>query len=374
MNSPLRIAIIGSGPAGCFTAEELLQCGRPVAITLFERLPRPGGLVHYGVAPDHPHTRRLVRLMERTFAAVTLRTWVEVGRDLSVEQLRREFDAVVVATGAEEERRLDIPGEQLARVHSARAFAGWLNGHPDYAQEPFAFRGETAVVIGHGNVALDVVRMLCHAPERLRETDAAPAAVAALSASAIRTIHLVGRGGPARAAFGESELAELGELPGVALRVDPASLDVAEVCDSDRSRAVVKLLRDFAERPDPREIHRTVSIEFLCRPLSIQGTNRADSITLARLTGIPQTIPCGLILTAIGQRTRRLPGLPYDTQQSLIPSESHRIERGLYATGWSARPAQGLIGHNRRDASATVAAILEDFGVEPPVGFEPTTC
>lgn len=361
MRSTLRIAIIGSGPAGCFTAEELLSCGRPVAITLFERLPKPGGLVRYGVAPDHPHTRRLVRLMERTLAAVTLRAGVEVGRDLSVEQLRCEFDAVVVATGAEEERRLGIPGESLAGVHSARAFAGWCSGHPDYAREPFDFSAGSAVVIGHGNVALDVVRMLCHAPEKLRETEAVPAAVAALSASAIRTIHLVGRGGPARAAFGESELAELGELPGVALRVYPADLDAAEVGDSDRSRAVVNLLRNFAARPAAKEIRRTVAFEFLCRPLSINGTSRVESLTLAQPSGGPEITPCGLILTAIGQRVRPLPGLPYDSQRGLIPSESHRIEPGLYATGWSARPAQGLIGHNRRDAIATVAALLRDF-------------
>jgi ferredoxin--NADP+ reductase len=376
----LRIAILGSGPAGCFTAEELLRCGRPVAITLFERLPQPCGLVRYGVAPDHEHTRRLIKLLERTVASVTLRTGVEIGRAISVEQLRMDYDAVVIATGAGEARRLGIPNEQLAGVHSALSFAGWVNGHPDYIHEPFDFDVETAVIIGHGNVALDMVRMLCHAPEKLRDIEASSPALVALSRSRVRTIHVIGRRGPAQASFGENELAELGELPGVDLRIDPivtmpGATDEKELTGekADRPRAVVRILREFASRPAPREIHKTISIDFLRRPLGINGNGRVESITLelTRLEGDPgqqvavptgalQKLTCGLVLVAAGQRVQPLPGLPYDTERGLIPAVHHRIEPGLYATGWSARAAQGLIGHNRRDATETVQVILED--------------
>lgn len=382
----LRIAIIGSGPAGCFTAEELLNCGRPVAITLFERLAQPFGLVRYGVAPDHPHTQRLLKLLERTTGRVTVRTGVEIGRDLAPEQLRQEFDVIVVATGAEDDRELGIPGEHLAGVHSSLSFAGWVNGHPDYADTPFRFDTDTAVIIGQGNVALDIVRLLCHDEARLRETDIAPAALAALAASQIRTIHVIGRRGPAQAAFGENEIIELGNLPHVALRVDPivtmpSPADEKELADekADRPRAVVKALREFASRPDPSEIRRTVSIDFLRRPLGISGGGRVEEITLElnRLEGEPgkqvavptgalQKLSCGLVFASIGHQARPLPGLPFDESRGVIPTRDHRIILdgqplpGLYAVGWVKRGARGLIGHNRRDAMETVKAILAD--------------
>lgn len=382
----LRVAIVGSGPAGCFTAEELLRCGRPVAITLFERLAQPFGLVRYGVAPDHPHTRRMMKLLERTAAAVTLRTGVEVGRDLAVEQLQRDFDAVIIATGAEEDRTLGIPGEHLPGVAGGTAFAGWVNGHPEYTHLPLRFDADTAVIIGQGNVALDLVRMLCHGEDRLRETDLAPAALSALAASRVRTIHVIGRRGPAQASFGENEIAELGTLPGVDLRVDPmvampGPADEQELADekNDRARAVVKTLREFAARPAPAEVRRTVSIDFLRRPLGISGVDRVEEITLelTRLEGPPgaqvavptgalQNLDCGLVLVAAGHRARPLPGLPFDPVRGVIPTRDHRVLDGdqvvprCYAVGWVKRGARGLIGHNRRDAMDTVKAVLED--------------
>lgn len=384
--APLRVAIIGSGPAGCFSAEELLRTGHPVAITIFERLDQPFGLVRYGVAPDHPHTRRLIKLLERTAVAVTLRTGVEIGRDVTMDQLRRDFDTIVVATGAEEDRTLDLPGEHLAGVHSSLSFAGWVNGHPDYAHTPFEFDTPTAVIIGQGNVALDIVRLLCHDEAKLRETDIAPAALAALARSRVKTIHVIGRRGPVQASFGEHEIAELGTLPGVNLRVDPmvtmpGPADELELAaeKADRVRAVVQTLRGYASRPPPEDIRRTVSIDFLRRPLGISGAGRAEEITLelTRLEGDPgnqvavptgalQKLECGLVFTAIGHRARPLPGLPFDDERGVIPTRDHRVMDGdqvlpgLYAVGWVKRGAKGLIGHNRRDAMETVAAILSD--------------
>ncbi|HMP75995.1 MAG TPA: FAD-dependent oxidoreductase [Kiritimatiellia bacterium] len=381
-SAPFRVAIVGAGPAGFFTAEELLKAKRPVTVDLFERLPHPYGLVRYGVAPDHPHTRRVTALMARTAAnpACTLRFGVEVGRDITIGQLREQFDAVVIATGAEADRRLGIPGENLPGVHSSLAFAGWINGHPDFADEPFSFETETAVIIGNGNVALDIVRLLAKDPAALRETDIAPAALAKLARSSLRRIHVIGRRGPVQAAFGENEILEIGTLPGVNLRVDPVvampgAADEAELADpaADRARAVVKTLREYASRPSSPDARITVSFDFLRRPLGLSGNGRVEEITLEleRLEGKPggqnavptgalQTLRCGLVISSIGHRGVPLPGLPFDEERGVIPADGHRVAPGIYAVGWIKRGARGLIGHNRRDAMETVKAIWAD--------------
>lgn len=387
---PLRVALAGSGPAALFLAGELLASGRPVAVELFEKLPHPYGLVRYGVAPDHPHTRRITKLLERTLAhpACKLHTGVEIGRTLAWDDLRARFDAVVVATGAEDDRELGIPGEHLPGVHSSLSFAGWVNGHPDYAHEPFDFSAEKAVIIGNGNVALDIVRLLSHDPDRLRETDIAPAALAALAGSRLRTLHVIGRRGPVQSAFGENEIAEIGTLPGLNLRVDPVvampnAADEQELADpgADRVRAVVKTLRDYASRPAPPGARVTVSFDFLRRPLGISGGGRGDGITLelCRLEGDPgkqqavptgalQKLSCGLVFVSIGHHGRPIPGLPFDATRGVIPTREHRVVAGdhvlpgVYAVGWIKRGAKGLIGHNRRDAIETAKAILADFG------------
>lgn len=388
--SILRVAILGAGPAGLFTAEELLRAKRPVAIELFERLPHPHGLVRYGVAPDHPNTRRIAALLDRTAAhpAVTLRLNVEVGRDISIDQLRAQFDAVVVATGAEEDRSLGIPGEQLPGVHSSLSFAGWVNGHPDFAGAPIALDVETAVVIGNGNVALDIARLLARAPAALRGTDIAPAALAALERSRIKRLHVIGRRGPAQASFGENEIQEFGALPGVAFSMDPlvaftSPADEKELADpaADRARAVVHTLRELAGRGPNPEARVTIGFDFLRRPIGISGAARVEGITLelCRLEGEPgrqqavptgalQRLPCGAIFAAIGHRGRPLPGLPFDPERGVIPTREHRVLdgdrllKGVYAVGWIKRGAKGLIGHNRRDAMETVKILLADHG------------
>lgn len=387
--SPLRIALVGAGPAALFAAEELLRCGRPVALEIFEKLPHPGGLVRYGVAPDHPHTRRVARLFERTLAHpdVRLHLGIEIGRTLAWRDLRARFDAVVVATGAEDDRKLGIPGEHLPGVHASLAFAGWANGHPDYANEPFDFDVESAVILGHGNVALDLVRLLCRDPAQLRDTDIAPAALAALERSRIRTLHVIGRRGPVQAAFGENEILEIGALPGVNLRVDPAvampnPADEKELADpaADRARAVVKALRAYASRAPVPDARVTVSFDFLRRPLGFNGGPHVEGVTLelCRLEGDPgkqravptgalQKLACGLVLVSIGHRGRPLPGLPFDEERGIVPTREHRVVDGdrpvpgIYAVGWIKRGARGLIGHNRRDAMDTIKALLADF-------------
>lgn len=386
---PLRIALVGSGPAAFFTAEELLRGGRPVALDMFEKLPHPYGLVRFGVAPDHAQTRRMTKLFDRTVAhpAFKLHLGVEIGRTLAWDDLRARFDAVVVATGAEDDRALGIPGERLPGVHSSLAFAGWANGHPDFAREPFDFSGETAVIVGNGNVALDIVRLLCLDPAKLRETDIAPAALAAIEKSRLRAIHVIGRRGPAQAAFGENEIAEIGALPRVNLRVDPVvampnAADEVELAApaADRARAVVRTLRDYASRPVSPDARVTVSFDFLRRPLGISGGARVDGIALelTRLEGEPghqdavptgalQKLACGLVFVSIGHRGRPLPGLPFDEARGVIPTSDHRVTGaqgpipGVYAVGWIKRGAKGLIGHNRRDAIETVKAIQADF-------------
>lgn len=380
-NHPLRIAIVGAGPAGCFTAEELLRSGKAMHITIFERLPRPGGLVRFGVAPDHTPTRRLIGLMERTLTNVQLRTGVEVGRDVELSALRREFDAVVIASGAEADRIPPVPGSHLRGVHSARAVAGWLNGHPDFDHEDIALAVKTAVVIGNGNVALDMARLLCLPPDRVQQLDLPPGICDALEHSAIRTIHVVGRRGPAQASFGENELAEVAGLPGIDFRVDPIVTmlspdDEQELSEpaSERARAVVGLLRKMASALPSEGIRRTLSLDFMRRPLGFNGEGAVNSVTLelmkldgppghqtASPTGSLQKLDCGLVILATGQRARPWPGLTCDEKLGFIVSRDHRVERGLYVAGWAGRPASGLIGHNRRDAQAVVEQLLADF-------------
>jgi ferredoxin--NADP+ reductase len=381
--TPLRIAIIGSGPAGCFTAEELLRGPRPVEIHIFEKLPQPFGLVRYGVAPDHPNTRRIARALEKTLAhpAVRLLTGVEVGRDVSVANLKAEFDAVVVATGASDDRPLGIPGEHLPHVLPSLAFAGWANGHPAYSDLPIDLDVEDVVIIGNGNVALDVARLLARTPAELALTDMAPAAREKLARHRIRRIRIVGRRGPVQASFGENEILEIGAMQGIAFRVDPVvampdRTDEIELAapESDRARAVVAALRSYASRPLPSDPRIELSFDFLRRPLAIRGGGRARELTLelCRLEGEPfqrravptgalQKVDAGLVIISIGHRGRALPGLPFDEERGVIPAERGRVAPGVYAVGWIKRGARGLIGHNRRDAMETAAAIFSDF-------------
>lgn len=369
--TPLRVAIVGSGPAGLFAADDLLRRRPGTQIDLLERLPLPFGLVRYGVAPDHPHTRRVMKMLEATLAkpGVKLRTGVEVGRDVTIEELRAEYDTVILATGAELDRPLGIPGEDRANVVPSTAFLGWVNGDPDFATLQPDLSVESAVIVGNGNVALDAARLLARPQDLLATTDMNPAALATFAKRGIRQIHVIGRRGPAQASFGSQEIAEFQQLTGWSVSVNTPTWD-GDTTD-DRVREVVETLRafdGFPPRPPPH-----IVFHFCRRPVEVSATTlRVEHMALrdgaAVGTGVFEEIPCGLLVKAIGHRGQALPGVPFDAERDIVPNRAGRVLEngvpvpGLYCVGWIKRGAKGLIGHNRRCAMETVGAMMEDAG------------
>ena len=368
----LRIAIIGSGPAGIFAADELL-CKRPrTLVDIYERLPAFGGLVRYAVAPDHPQTRRVMKLFEATLAkpGVALKLGIEIGRDISVAELRQKYDAVIVATGAEEDRKLGIPGEALPNAIPSTAFCGWINGDPDFANLDINLEVETAIVIGNGNVALDCARLLARSQSALAQTDIARAALEKLSTRKIRRIIVLGRRGPAQNSFGAAEIAEFGTLENCAVSVSPREFPIIGNSE-DRIFQSLETLKSFATAAPNPAAKTSIEFRFFARPAEIKeraGTPASLSIERTRLdgeravgTGAFEEIPCGLVIKAVGHHGVALPGLPFDESRGVIPNSGGRIERGLYCVGWIKRGASGLIGHNRKDAMETVALLVADF-------------
>src|SRR5438094_617160 len=280
--SPLRVAVIGSGPAGFFAADALLSADVRVELDLFERLPTPWGLVRLGVAPDHPELKTASRAFEKTAAKEGFRFFgnVEIGRDLTHDDLVQLYDAVVYTVGAQSDRRLGIPGEDLPGSWAATEFVAWYNGHPDFQHLEFDLSGERAVVIGNGNVAVDVARMLALTPEELAPTDTTDAAIEAFVDAGIREIVMVGRRGPAQAAFTTPELQELGELAGADVIVDPEDLEGAEPHDTNSERNLA-VLREYAAR-EPEGKPKRLVLQFLRSPVEISGGGRVEAIDLVR--------------------------------------------------------------------------------------------
>jgi ferredoxin--NADP+ reductase len=375
---PLRVAIVGSGPAGFYAAGALLGDEMPVEVDMFERLPTPWGLVRLGVAPDHPKLKTVSRAFERIADRPGFRFLgnVEVGRDLSHGDLARLYDAVVYAVGAQTDRRLGIPGEDLPGSWAATEFVAWYNGHPDYQHFEFDLDVERAVVIGVGNVALDVARMLALTPEELAPTDTADAAIAAICGASIREIVVVGRRGPAQAAFTTPELAELGELAGVDVIVDPADLEGAEPTDTNSERNL-EVLREYAAR-EPAGKPKRLVLTFFRSPIAIHGADRVESVELVKNVldennrAVPtderETLSCGLVFRSVGYRGVALPEVPFDEKAGIIPNEGGRVAPGVYAAGWIKRGPTGVIGTNKKDATETVALLLEDLRAAPRKG------
>jgi ferredoxin/flavodoxin---NADP+ reductase len=382
----LRVAVVGSGPAGFYAAGSLLDADVPVEVDMIERLPTPWGLVRLGVAPDHPKLKTVSRAFERIALKPGFRFFgnVEVGRDLAHADLLHLYDAVVYAVGAQADRRLGIPGEDLPGSWSATEFVAWYNGHPDYQDLPFDLEVERAVVVGNGNVALDVARMLALTPEELAPTDTTDPAIEAIGSSPIREILVAGRRGPAQASFTNPELNELGELAGADVAVDPAQLDLdpvsAATVESDtNARRNLETLRSFAERA-PGGKPRTVSLRFLVSPAAILGDGRVEAVEfvhnrleqrdgrlVAESTGERETIECGLVFRSVGYRGVGLPDLPFDERSGTVRNDCGRVlaEDGeplarVYCAGWIKRGPTGIIGTNKKDAAETVARLVED--------------
>ena len=366
----MRVAVVGSGPAGFYAAGALLSADPPVEVDMIERLPTPWGLVRLGVAPDHPKLKTVSRAFERIAEQPGFRFLgnVEIGRDLHHADLVRLYDAVIYAVGAQTDRRLGIPGEDLPGSWAATELVAWYNGHPDYQQLEFDLDVERAVVIGNGNVALDVARMLALTHEELAPTDATDASIAAIESSPILEIVVVGRRGPAQAAFTTPELQEMGELAGADVVVDAAELEGAEPQSTNAERNLA-VLRKFAARA-PEGKPRRVVFRFFQSPVAILGGERVEGIELVRneldatQRAVPtderETLPCGLVFRSVGYRGVELPDVIFDVKSGTIPNEGGRVAPGVYCAGWIKRGPTGVIGTNKKDASETVELLLED--------------
>lgn len=359
------IAIIGSGPSGLFCADALIRQNPALQIDVYDRLPTPYGLVRFGVAPDHQGTKAVTRQFDRLFAnpGFRFRGGAEIGGKLTLAALRAQYDAVVLAIGAHRDRKLGIPGEDLPGVQGSMAFVGWYNGHPDCAKPPL-LDSPSIAVIGNGNVALDIVRLLGKTPEELKASDLSDAAIAAIAAAPVADIHLIGRRGPWEASFTSAELAELGKLervrpivqasdleggmpPELATALDPASIKVKE--------KNIEILRQFAERGDEKPVRLHFHFGFV--PEAFRGRERLEAIAFQ---GRPALL-AGSAITAIGYTTAPQGDLPEPNGLGRLENEAGRIAPGLYAVGWAKRGPSGTIPTNRADSKAVADLILADF-------------
>ncbi len=392
--APLRVAIVGSGPAAFYAAEHLLAIpDLAVRVDMFERLPTPYGLVRAGVAPDHQKIKSVTRIFDRIAADPRVRFYglVEVGRHLHRADLERHYHQILYATGAQGNRVLDIPGEHLEGYHAATAFVAWYNGHPDFCDRQFDFSGGTAAIVGVGNVATDVARILCTPADDLARTDAADYAVAALRDSRIRRVYLLGRRGPAQAAFTNPEIKELGDrdhvqvdAPLEEVRLDAASRAALERGGSRDVARKVELLERLARRGRENRTYR-VTLRFLVSPVELVGddaghvrairlaknrlTATAAGTLVARRTSRQEEIAADLVLRAVGYRGVALPEVPFNEPWGVILNDRGRVLDpqtrrplvGHYVAGWIKRGATGVIGTNKPDANETVSCMQADL-------------
>ncbi len=406
MTSPVtRVAIVGAGPAGFFAAEALLKSGDPVAIDLINRLPAPYGLVRDGVAPDHQAIKSVARVYAKILARDQVRYFgnVTLGKDISVDDLRTRYDQIVYAVGAQSARRLGIPGEDLSGSHAAFEFVAWYNAHPDFRNAYFDLDCEHVVVIGNGNVAIDVARILVLSRDRLAKTDIADHALEPLRDCRVKRVTLLGRRGPAQASFTNPELREFGRLEGVCAEVDGAELELDAASEAEIEGNAVKTrnmatLRGYAES-GCGDGERVVRFRFLVSPVEVVGEGgrvtgvriernrlvaQEDGYVRAEGTGEMEVVPCGMVIRSVGYRGARLPGVPFDERRGIVPNEGGRVvgvggrgdaggaegeagARGVgvvpgeYVVGWAKRGPSGVIGTNKADAAATVALMREDL-------------
>ncbi len=390
---PLRVAVVGAGPSGFYATEALLKSDVPVCVDLIERLPSPYGLVRSGVAPDHPKLKQAIEVYKKVAEREGFRLLgnVTVGEDVTPQELSECYHAVIYACGAETDRRLGIDGEDLPGSHTATEFVGWYNGHPDYRDREFDFSHETAVIIGQGNVAADVARILSKSVDELKHTDIAQHALDALAESRIRTIAVVGRRGPVQAKFTGKELREFLELENCQTLIDPAELELneasaAELEDQKLGAVPRKNYESFQQMTPKEGKSRTCRMMFCRSPVEILGDARIECVVLERneLSGEPfsqrasgtgetEELECGLLFRSIGYRGVSIEGVPFYDSWGVIPNQAGRILEeqdgavvpGLYTTGWIKRGPSGIIGTNRACAVETVGSLLEDLNSLP---------
>ena len=391
---PLRVAIIGAGPTGFYATDQLFrQADLVIDVDLYDRVPTPFGLVRAGVAPDHQKIKAVTAAFDKVAAHPRFRFLgnVELGRHLSVDDLRAHYHMIVYTTGAQTDRRMGIPGEDLQRSHAATEFVAWYNGHPDYRDLTFDLSQERAAVVGVGNVAADVARILSRTPEELATTDIADYALQALSASRIREVYVLGRRGPAQAAFTNPEVRELGELAGADVSARPQEVELDDLTRQTLERAPdratqkkVEILKEFAQRAPTGKPKRLV-MRFLVSPVELfdDGRGAVGGMRLVRnrlyatATGTLQPkatdqvedLPVGLVFRSVGYRGVPLPGVPFNDDWGVILNEKGRVLDsqtkhplvGQYTAGWIKRGPTGVIGTNKPDAVETVTAMLEDL-------------
>ncbi|MDT5096109.1 MAG: ferredoxin/flavodoxin---NADP+ reductase [Mycobacterium sp.] len=376
----LRVAIVGAGPAACYAASELLRVDG-VEVDLFDRMPTPFGLIRAGVAPDHQHTKSVVDIFERAFTDSRLGCHlnVEVGRDLSHDELMASHHAVMYAVGASQSRDLAIPGKDLPGNYAAADFVAWYNGHPDHAGDTFDLSTERAVIIGNGNVALDVARVLLKSPEELAKTDIADHALTALADSKIREVVILARRSPRHAAFSVGEFHALGQLSGIDVIIE--SDDLQPTAEDDVETGLkLDIARAFAER-EPSSANKRIVFRFLVSPAEFIGDGHVEGLRIAHNSLAPdgtavwgaseratEVLETSLILRSIGYAGRPVEGVPFDAATGAVPNHEGRVLdghgqpiAGLYVTGWIKRGSSGVIGTNRTCAEQTVAWLWADF-------------
>ena len=398
----LQVAVIGSGPAGLYTAEALIKQSaaldepRSIRVDVLDRLPTPYGLVRYGVAPDHKSIKSIAEYLRNVLEheGVHFIGGVHLGDDISREDLLAAYDAVVYATGAMRDRHMGIPGEDLPGSIAATDFVNWYCGHPDVDPSAFTLDAEAVAVIGVGNVAVDVARILARNPEELRETDVSQPVLEALMASKVREVYMIGRRGPAQAKFTTKELRELGELPGVDIAVDASEVDLtafdatgesARLAEADRHvRGNYAVISDWAGRP-PAGGARRLTVRFWLKPVEIVGRAAVEGLTLERTrldetgrltgTGERETLDVQMVLRSVGYQSVPLAGVPFDEQSAIVPNEAGRVLGpdgqplpGEYVAGWLKRGPTGVIGTNKSDAAETVRSLLADLAGGPGPG------
>jgi ferredoxin/flavodoxin---NADP+ reductase len=407
LHRPLRVAVIGAGPSGFYAAEALLKTLDDVSVDIFDRLPTPYGLVRYGVAPDHQKIKSVTKLYERVCQNDNVRFLgnVELGRDIFRAELKRHYDAIIYSVGAPADRNLNIPGEDLPGSLSATTFVAWYNAHPDYAEMDMLahLQHPTVAVVGMGNVAVDVTRILAKSVAELRQTDIADHALETLAESKVTDIHMLGRRGPAQGKFTTKELRELGELENADIMVEPKQLELDPASEASLEgnpmlAKNVQILRDFAAKEPtgkPRRVHlRFLVSPKLVSPKEVHGGERVSGVVLEKNrldaqgdylaavgTGEQDTLDAGLLLRSVGYRGVPLPDVPFDERRAVIPNDHGRVlaeaggapVMGEYVAGWIKRGPNGVIGTNKADANETVKQLAADVDTLAYVSDEAAT-